>query len=326
LAYTAHTRLKEYSSNFSIEKSPFYLENEFEYQSWRKEKLERSDCTDPYKIIKASTDPLNVVNVKSYLSDISKQISAHNFFVFELDADSDQQNREGFLGLSHQLGLIHLDVNHGAEADGITLLKAVDSSDSRSRYIPYTNRALNWHTDGYYNPSNSSIGAFSLFCVNAAKKGGSNFLLDHEKLYIQIRDKAPEMLEALMQPDIMVIPANIRDNKVIRPAESGPVFSLNPQNGKLSMRFSARPHNIGWKSDAVSERAINLVRELLIDNKYAVEFQLKAGQGLICNNILHGRSAFVDGVSEQTSRLYYRARFLDSVRFSNDISSQESVN
>lgn len=52
--------------------------------------------------------------------------------------------------LGAQLGLTHLDHNWLADDDGITSL-AVHSDGARPHYIPYTDRAIHWHTDGYYN-------------------------------------------------------------------------------------------------------------------------------------------------------------------------------
>jgi alpha-ketoglutarate-dependent taurine dioxygenase len=38
--------------------------------------------------------------------------------------------------------------------------------------------------------------------------------------------------------------------------------------------------------------------------------KLQAGQGLICNNVLHTRSGFTDG---EHARLLYRARYYDRI-------------
>ncbi|RLA08430.1 MAG: hypothetical protein DRQ59_13895 [Gammaproteobacteria bacterium] len=108
----------------------------------------------------------------------------------------------------------------------------------------------------------------------------------------------------------------MQSNRVVRPEQSGPVFSICPRSGTLHMRYSARPRNIGWKSDQASERAIKLIREILIDDSGVIEFKLDAGQGIICNNILHGRKEFSDADATR-SRLLYRVRYLDSISFGN---------
>ena len=163
---------------------------------------------------------------------------------------------------------------------------------------------MNWHTDGYYNPHGRRINAFALYCVNQSARGGGNYLFDHEMMYLLIRDQSTELLEALMHDDLMRIPANVQDNQVVRAEESGPVFSLQPRSCALNMRYTSRPHNIVWKSDKCSQRALNLVREILMQGEAMIEIRLHAGQGIICNNILHGRQAFQDDPEGSgTSRL-----------------------
>ena len=63
------------------------------------------------------------------------------------DADKEVPRR---LGL--QLGLRDLDPNYLADDDGISPL-AVAERSTRGEFIPYTNRGIKWHTDGYYNPT-----------------------------------------------------------------------------------------------------------------------------------------------------------------------------
>ena len=52
--------------------------------------------------------------------------------------------------LGQQFGLERLDGNLRADEDSITSLR-VKPEMQENHYIPYTNRPLNWHTDGYYN-------------------------------------------------------------------------------------------------------------------------------------------------------------------------------
>jgi len=99
---------------------------------------------------------------------------------------------------------------------------------------------------------------------------------------------------------------------VIREEESGPVFSLQTVRAALNMRYTSRPHNIVWKQDRRSQRALNLVREILMDSDALIDLRLQPGQGLVCNNILHGRHAFHDDPG-YPERLVYRARFYDSI-------------
>jgi len=144
-------------------------------------------------------------------------------------------------------------------------------------------------------------------------------MLDHEMVYMQIRDTDADSLVALMDSGVMVVPANISNKRVVRQAESGPVFIVDSETGRLNMRYSARPQNIGWKNDALSKRALNLVREILMDSEYIAKQKLKSGQGIVCNNVLHGRRAFVDDPTGESSRLYYRARYYDAITFPDNL-------
>jgi alpha-ketoglutarate-dependent taurine dioxygenase len=294
--------------NSCDENSPFLLENEGAYQAWRARKLryrEELTATTVYSLNPESGLP------DSMRDQIEKQVVAFNFVVFE---STDQLGKSEFLALNRQFGLQDLDVNLGADEDKVTSLQVVSESDERSQYIPYTSRGMNWHTDGYYNPDGRRINAFALYCVHQSERGGGNFLFDHEMMYLLIRDEAPNLLEALMCDDLMCIPANVQGNRVIRAEETGPVFSLQPETCALNMRYTSRPHNIVWKSDRLSAAALNRVREILMDGKTMVEIKLRERQGIVCNNILHGRQAFQNG-ADMPPRLVYRARYYDAIDF-----------
>ncbi|MDH3761627.1 MAG: TauD/TfdA family dioxygenase [Gammaproteobacteria bacterium] len=286
--------------------SPFLLENEAEYQVWRMRKLavrEQLAADRVFELDRHQRLP------ESQLEQVRLQVDAYNFMLFQ---SGTELGKDEFLALNRQFGLNRLDLNLGADTDGVTSLRVVSDSDERAQYIPYTNRALNWHTDGYYNPRQRCIRAFVLYCVKQAKRGGGNYLFDHELMYILIRDRSPELLAALMAPDLMRIPPNIQDNQLIRAEESGPVFSIHGGGGGLHMRYTSRPHNIVWKSDKRSQRALNLVREILMDSDAVIDLRLQDNQGIVCNNILHGRQAFHDPM-QPPGRLIYRARYHDAI-------------
>ena len=118
-----------------------------------------------------------------------------------------------------------------------------------------------------------------------------------------------------MHPQAMTIPANIESGKVIREAQTGPVFMVKP-DGRLHMRFSARKRNIIWRDTQETLTAVAMINDLMADEKNVVKVTLKAGQGIICNNVLHNRSGFTD--SESQKRLMYRARYYDAVHQMNN--------
>lgn len=288
------------------DKTPFLLENEGEYQAWRTRKLKLREALAPIRAFELDESGRLP---QAQFAALEAQIEAYNFILFE---SRDVLDKPGLLALNRQLGLHRLDANLGADDDKVTSLQVVGDDDERAQYIPYTNRAMNWHTDGYYNSDGRRINAFALYCVHPAERGGGNSLFDHEYMYLLIRDTAPDLLEALMRRDMMRIPANVQGNQVIRAEETGPVFLLDRERCALTMRYTSRPRNIVWKSDKRSERALNLIREILMDDAASIEIDLRAGQGLVCNNILHGRQAFHDA-SDGPARLVYRARYLDAI-------------
>ncbi len=147
--------------------------------------------------------------------------------------------------------------------------------------------------------------------------------MDHEVAYILLRDENPDYIKALMQEDVLTIPANILDGKIIRAAQTGPVFSLNSQ-GQLHMRYSARKRNIEWKKDTPTLEAVAFIEKLFEDgpisnSKYIIKHKLKAGEGIICRNVLHCRTAYVDFDNPEKKRLLFRGRFHDELPLSKDI-------
>jgi hypothetical protein len=149
--------------------------------------------------------------------------------------------------------------------------------------------------------------------VRSAAAGGENALLDHEIAYLLLRDADPALVRALMQPDAMTIPARSDGGGVVRPAETGPVFRVDPQTGALHMRYTARTRSIEWKDDpAVREAAAFLERLLAGPSPHIHRLTLRPGMGLLCNNVLHDRAGFTDDAAQP--RLVYRARYCDRIR------------
>jgi hypothetical protein len=81
------------------------------------------------------------------------------------------------------------------------------------------------------------------------------------------------------------------------------------------MRYTARTVSIRWSEDAAPAAAA-LAKWLDASSAQALRLKLGSGMGVICNNVLHARSAFED--SPQRPRLLYRARYYDRARTSGD--------
>ena len=220
-------------------------------------------------------------------------------------------DRAAVCAFASNFGLLRLDHHLCANEDGVSEL-SVASRGIRTGYVPYSNRSLSWHTDGYYNDPSRQIRAVVLHCANSAASGGENALFDPEIAYIRLRDENPLFITALEHPDCMTIPANSDAQGEIRPAISGPVFSYDVRSGAIHMRYSARKKNIQWRENEITKAARDFLLEILADDKGPVfHYRLQAGEGLISNNVLHNRTAFEDGTGHK--RLIYRARFYDRI-------------
>jgi alpha-ketoglutarate-dependent taurine dioxygenase len=68
-----------------------------------------------------------------------------------------------------------------------------------------------------------------------------------------------------------------------------------------------------WHDDATTQAAVRTLVDILAGSEYILTARLRPGMGLICNNVLHTRSAFTD--SPEHRRLLYRGRYYDRLSF-----------
>lgn len=286
---------------------PFAPESSQAYLRWREHKLAHYPRRVEDLIVEVR-DPRRLSDGE--VEEIQRLCGVANMAIYSTPfagrADKDMARR-----LGERLGLAHLHANPLADDDGISSLE-VAPAKSALGYIPYSNRRLMWHTDGYYNAPEQSIRAFILHCVRPAATGGENGLLDHDIAYILLRDADPGHVGALEAPDAMTIPAGTLDGAQSRPACTGPVFST--QDGALHMRYTARTRSVEWRRDDATRAAVNFLESLLeAPSPYVFGIRLAAGQGLVCNNVLHNRGAFADDPTPGMGRLVYRARYSDRI-------------
>ena len=112
----------------------------------------------------------------------------------------------------------------------------------------------------------------------------------------------------------MTIPANAEGGALLRPTQSGPVFSTDRTDGSLHMRYTARTRSIEWAADELTREAVAFLESLLrSDLPYVYYHRLQPGQGVLCNNVLHSREGFADDDNGGKQRLYLRARFYDRI-------------
>ena len=226
----------------------------------------------------------DINNVKtSEITKIKETINKYNSCIYS--SKIALKSNTDLLKFVESVGMRTYDCNN-IESSKITTITPLENN--KINYIPYTDKSLNWHTDGYYDKK--SIFSWLLHCVNPATQGGENYLLDHElalREYVFSNDD----IDDLMAGDALTIPES-KDTS--RSEISTYVFSFKNQYKKLHMRFSMRKDNIG--TSAKASVAVTKLKKIIENDcaKYSLTYKLQKNEGIITNNILHGRKAFKD--------------------------------
>lgn len=292
--------------------NPFDLADEKSYARWRDWKLE--------------SYPRNLAEVRFDVGDMCAPTAAErsaivaactrcNMAVYRVPVRAETSGRQAATVLGEELrqfaaafALGIVEDHRSAGEDGIVAIEVSDQAGKRA-FIPYTTKALNWHTDGYYNAPEVPIRSMILHCARPARSGGENALLDPEIVYIRMRDASRAELAALMHPEAMTIPESIEEDGRVRPPSSGPVFMVGPGDNSLTMRYTARTRNIVWRDDSDTRAAVARLDRLLGhgEEPLILRYRLEAGEGLLSNNVLHTRTAFEN--EDDAGRLLLRARY-----------------
>ena len=288
------------------------LDNEELYERWKSRKLDGYPERIEDLIVPVN-DPLRLTETER--GELLSRIAKANMAIYQSGAGTTPDKRIP-IAVMRQLGAVMIDKNPEADEEGVTSLSPKGGSglsESVYEYIPYSARAIHWHTDGYYNATDRQVRSLALHCVRQAAEGGENELMDHEIMYMLLRDEDPGHIRALMEPDVMIIPARVEKGKIVRPERAGPVFSVC-DDGRLHMRYTHRTRSVVWKNSAPARAAVESLRKRLAEpSPYVFRGKLMPGWGLVCSNVLHTRSAFTPSASDDTSRLLYRVRFYDRV-------------
>ncbi|MDP1607344.1 MAG: TauD/TfdA family dioxygenase [Rhodocyclaceae bacterium] len=293
----------------------FDLADEQAYARWREQKFDTAprrlndivvEINDPRALQPAERQRIVDLNARCNMA----------IYVGKTGADPDKQIPRK---LGSQLGLTRIDSHWLTDDDAISPISVSGTAarGERKGFIPYTDKPIKWHTDGYYNPPERTIRGLLLHCVQSAAAGGANQLLDHEIAYILLRDENPDFIRALTAVDAMTIPPRMDETavahqaQVARPAQPGPVFSVDAA-GFLHMRYTARSISILWRADPLTQAAVAaLTRLLATPTAWTLHGRLEPGMGLVCNNVLHDRGGFTETPAQR--RLLYRARYYDRV-------------
>lgn len=279
---------------------------EYEFENWFGPRLARYERAIRDLVVTID-DPAHLSSAEH--SALVSRVADTNMVIYQCRRVA-VVDQDSILQLARQVGLQHLDVNLGANATGLTEIR-VQQTARHQRYIPYSARSLNWHTDGYYYPPSRRIRGMLLHCVRDAD-GGENFFIDHEIVFGLLYRQNPAWITALSHPETMSIPANDDAGGKRREAQSGPVFQFDSQ--RLYMRYTTRKKNILWRDESLTQKALTALKAILDNQRHlVVRHHLCPGQGVLSNNLLHGRHAF--NHSSDTSRFLYRGRFLEPVNW-----------
>jgi alpha-ketoglutarate-dependent taurine dioxygenase len=288
---------------------PFSLDDERAYCAWRDAKL-AAYPTEP-EALRVEVSRLGAPS-SSERAAIASLCRRANMAIYAAAAAGDDETaiRRDLRAFGAAFGLAAVEDHRSAEPDGIVRIEVVDQG-GRLGYIPYTDRPINWHTDGYYNfhGPQRCIQAMLLHCVRGAAEGGTNRLLDFEIAYIRLRDSNPDFIAAFMHPGALTIPASVEADGSIRRENVGPVFYVDPRSGALGMRFTARKRYVVWRDDPSTRSALAALEAILADDPLIAQVRLRPGEGLICNNVLHDRSGFNPLAPPGRGRLMYRIRY-----------------
>ena len=231
------------------EAGPFCLDGERAYAAWREAKLAHYPASaEELSVAVRDLADLSAEEVQAIRGLCQRPNMA--IYTSGLGGTAARAVRPALHKLASGLALRAFEDHRSMEADGIVAIE-VSGDSGKSGYIPYTDRPIAWHTDGYYNYHGPArcIQAMVLHCVRDAPEGGENRLLDPEIAYIRLRDKSPAFIEALMHPSALTIPAGEEAGGRPRPHNTGPVFLVEPARAPLlcaSPRVSGTP--TGWKA------------------------------------------------------------------------------
>ena len=289
-----------------MENSPFNLGNDDAYSRWKENKL-KNYPTKLEDLLVEVNDPRKFSKIE--LEELIRLCRKANMAIY-VGKTGNNPDPEIPLSIGRQFGVHKIDKNWLAGDNSLSSLKLQENPKDK-QLAPYTNSALNWHTDGYYNSNDEQIQSMMLHSVQSAAEGGENRFFDHEIAYILLRDENPDHIITLMQNDVLSIPPRLKDGNLERNAVTGPVFRIT-KSGNLHMRYTIRKKNVIWSNNKRTELAKKTLKKILDNNKsYVFSTILKPGSGLVSNNIIHSRSSFVN--DEFHKRHFYRSRYFERI-------------
>ncbi len=282
------------------------IDSQDNYLHWRDEKL-ASAITNIKDCLVEINNPLQLTTAER--SHIRQLADSNNFALFEIQTP--QNYIDTIIRINQQFGLIDHDQHLYAKNHGLSEI-SISNHKNQSEFIPYTDKAIGWHTDGYYNAVENRIRAFSLFCVRPAANGGENQWIDPQMAYLLLKEQNSEVTDALSHPQAMSIPEHVVDGMVRRKKSTGPVFFHDQKSGELYMRYTQRKKNIEFYNSNEIKQAVEALDQFLASNTdHHFTYTMNANQGMLCNNILHKRMKFTDDANNP--RVLLRGRYFNRI-------------
>jgi hypothetical protein len=285
---------------------PFELALAADYGAWRAEKLRAAERGAPTFVEIGDLGNPNAAEIGA----LKTACEASNMAFFRARPDpEDSETRKSLARFVRAAGLHEYESHRSGDHDGVVSIE-VTQQPRKAGFIPYSDLPINWHTDGYYayRSPDRMIRAMALYCVRNAASGGENGFFDPDIAYIRLRDADPRFIEALSHPQALTIP-DFGEESGGHGAVAGPVFAVS--GGRLAMRFTIRKRNVIWREDPMLDAARGKLSEILASDPLVVHARLSPGEGILCNNVLHDRTGFVDRQSR--GRLLLRVRSYDVV-------------
>jgi len=251
--------------------------------------------------------PPNPSQNRDYASmkQLCAKVANTGFALYEWD-DEPSDIATSVSQLLHALSLRNGDQGVIRETGQLSLLQDLTGTP-KGRFPPYQAKAMNWHTDGYYNDPAESVRCFTLHCIAPAASGGALLLMDDVSLVYALLKEDPELVLLLSHPNAMTLPHNKDNDGHDRPDRCVPVISQNADES-ITMRFTTRTQNIQWRCDATqaaAQRTSELINER---SQWHTRIRLEQGQGIVTRNVLHAREAFEDA-TDKPKRQMLRGRF-----------------
>ncbi|MBK8457601.1 MAG: DUF2550 family protein [Phyllobacteriaceae bacterium] len=291
--------------------SPFLLNNVAAYERWRGEKLHAAEAALDADFIDIADLAKPSESERAAIVDSCRKTNMALYRAPTLGGD-ETGTRSALAAFASLMGLTRFEEHRSADASGIVPIEVADTG-ARAGFIPYSDRAINWHTDGYYSYRSPTrlIRSMVLHCVRNAAEGGENGLLDQDIAYIRLRDANPAYIEAMMHPEAMTIPGFDDESGKSHGDVAGPVFIADGE--KLTMRFTIRKRNVIWRDDPILTAARDKLAGVLASDPLIRRGRLQPDEGILCNNVLHDRQAFTNNGDAGAGRLLYRIRSYDPV-------------